>query len=82
MRNAKIIEARLADANSDYLRSNLTPRLIASDTVQLAKVILERRRSFALELLVLHTKDSEPEIISIGKIAGIEKTVPVNKMRQ
>jgi hypothetical protein len=71
--NGKIIEARLINTNSDYLQSNLNPRLVHEDTIQLSKTIFDRGKFFVLEILVLHEKDVLPQITPIGKIAGIDR---------
>jgi hypothetical protein len=75
--NGKIIEARCVNSNSEYLRSNLNPQLYKEDAVQFTKVIFEKGKFFIIEILVLHIKDKLPAIIPIGKIAGIDKIVPI-----
>lgn len=75
--NGKVIETRLVDSNSDYLKSKLNPQLFKENIIQLKKIIFERGKFFTLEVLVLHNKDNLPEIIPIGKIAGIDRTVAV-----
>jgi hypothetical protein len=76
IKNAKIIEVRLINSNSDYIKSKLEPKLIDDDKIKLNKIIFEKGKYFVLEILVLHPKASLPEIIPMGKIAGIEKIVP------
>lgn len=72
--NGKIInDARIVSANSDYLKSALSPKVIGDDVVELEKVIFEKGKYFSIEILVLHSKDTLPEIITIGKIAGQDK---------
>ena len=71
--NAEVIEARLVDANSDYLRSKVIPQRLDVDTVALPKIIFEKGAFFAIEVLLLHPKNDPPSISSIGKIAGIDK---------
>lgn len=77
VQNGKIIEVRLINSNSEYIKSNLNPQLYKEDTVQFAKVIFEKGKFFTIEILVLHIKYKLPEIIPIGKIAGIDKIVPI-----
>jgi hypothetical protein len=72
----KIIEVRLVDSNSEYLNENLNPQLFDPDTIKFNKIIFERERFFTIEMLVLHSKKKPPRIISLGKIAGIDKIVP------
>jgi len=73
--DGKIIEVRLMDANSEYLKENLNPRLFKEDTVQFTKTIFGKGKFFTLEALILHTRDTLPAIIPIGKIAGIDRVV-------
>lgn len=75
--NGKIIEARLVNTNSDYLKSKLNPQVYKDNIVQLKKIIFERGKYFILEVLVLHKKSIPPEIISLGKIAGINRINPI-----
>jgi hypothetical protein len=78
LENGKIIESRLIDTNSDYIRENLLPYIIGEeDIIQFSKIIFEREKYFTLEILVLHAKDQMPKILAIGKIAGIDKVETV-----
>jgi len=74
--NARIIEVRLVDSNSDYLMSKVNPHLINENEIEFNKVIFEKGKYFTAEILVLHLKEEQPEIIPVGKIAGIEKIIP------
>lgn len=82
VQDARIIEVRLIQSNSDYLKSKLKPDLIEDDKIKLNKVIFEKGKFFVLEILVLHEKNLKPEIISVGKIAGIEKNVPIKSWEE
>lgn len=73
--HGKIIETRLVDNNSKYVMSNLKPTLVSNDFLQFSKIIFEKGKYFILELLVLHKKDNLPNLVPIGKIAGIDKIV-------
>lgn len=77
VQNGKIIEVRLMDSNSDYVKSKLNPQLLKENSVEFTKLIFERGKFFTLEILVLHKKDKLPEIIPLGKIAGIDRIIPV-----
>lgn len=70
--NCRIIEARLLKSNSEYILSNIKPIIINENTLQLNKIIFEKRNYFTIELLVLHNKSNIPLINYIGKIAGID----------
>jgi len=77
VQNGKIIEVRLMGSNSDYVKSKLNSQLLKENRVEFTKLIFERGKFFTLEILVLHKKDKLPEIIPLGKIAGIDKIIPV-----
>ena len=77
VKNGDIIRTKLTDSNSDYLNINLKPEIYNKQTIKLSKTIFEKGKYFTIELLVFHNKDESPEIISIGKIAGIDKITPV-----
>ena len=70
--NGHIIESRLIDSNSEYLKSYLNLETI-NNTVEFSKPIFEKNKYFVVELLVLHDKYEVPKITPLGKIAGIEK---------
>jgi len=69
--HARIIEARFMDSNSDYLKSKINPNIIEENKIEFNKIIFEKGNYFIVEILVLHMKEEYPEVISIGKIAGI-----------
>lgn len=70
--NGDIIEARLTNASSDYISSNLKPEIIEDiSAIEFNKIIFEKDENFTVEILVLHSKVAEPKIIPMGKIAGI-----------
>ena len=77
--NGKVIEVRLVDANSDYLRSKIVPQHISAETVIFPKVIFEKDAFFIVEVLLLHSKYDSPSFSSIGKIAGIDKVTVLTR---
>jgi hypothetical protein len=77
IKSGRIVEARISSTNSSYLSTNLRPTLVGDTRVRLSKVILERDKFFVIELLVLHPRDQNPEVIPFGKIAGIDAIGPV-----
>ena len=72
-KDGQVVEARLVDTSSEYLRSKVVPQRLGIDTVAFPKVIFEEGAFFAVEILLLHPKSESPSISSIGKIAGINK---------
>lgn len=76
--NGEIINnARIVNSNSEYLKNNLSPKIIGDNIVELEKVIFEKGKFFSIEILVIHNKDTLPEINYMGKIVGIESVTPV-----
>jgi len=72
--DGEIIENRLMDSNSDYIKSKLNPKLKSNtNIIEVEQLIFERNKYFILEMLVLHDKQMVPRIVPKGKIAGIEK---------
>lgn len=77
--SGKIInDARIVSANSDYLKSSLSPKVIGDNFIEFEKVIFEKGKYFTVEILILHGKDTLPEITTTGKIAGIDR-IPIEK---
>ncbi len=74
--NAELVDVpRIVDSNSDYLREKLQPIVTTTNTVVFQKVIFERGKYIALELLLLHSADTPPTLRPVGKIAGIDRLV-------
>ena len=71
--DGKIIESRLVESNSDYLKSNLNTKIVDDKTINFKKVIFDKNDYFTLEVLVLHSRDSDVNLIPFGKISGISK---------
>jgi len=78
--DGRIIESRLVESNSDYLKRNLNPKIVDNKTINFEKVILDSNNYFTLELLVLHPKDSDINLIPFGKISGISKNQTFKKL--
>lgn len=78
----RLIEARVTGSNSEYLSSNLHPRVTGGDEVDFDKLIFDKGKYVSLELLVLHEKNVEPQVTTVGKIAGMD-TIPIrNSFRE
>jgi hypothetical protein len=74
--DGQLIEARVTGSNSQYLSENLHPKTTDKNDVTFDKVIFDKGKYIALELLVLHNKNVEPKVTAIGKIAGMDD-IPV-----
>jgi hypothetical protein len=68
----QLIEVRVTDSNSDYLRRRINPIIAGENSVVFDKVIFERGRFVTFEVLILHPRDVRSRIQPFGKIAGID----------
>src|SRR6266568_4549627 len=78
----RLIEARITGSNSQYLSDNLHPKITGIDEVDFEKVIFHRGKYGALELLVLHDKNVEPQVRPLAKIAGRDAVSIRNSFRE
>jgi hypothetical protein len=76
-----VVRAQVAGSNSPYLAGNLHPQLQTPNRVLFDKIIFDRRKFVAVELLVLHSKDQQPRVRAFGKIAGIEEISVTNSFQ-
>ena len=74
--DGRLIEARITGSNSQYLAENLHPKMNEANAVVFDKVIFDKGKYVGLELLVLHSRNVEPRVKPIGKIAGMDD-IPV-----
>jgi hypothetical protein len=77
----RVIRAQVAGANSSYLSENLHPRVEGAGRIELDKIIFDKGKFVALEILVLHPKNSVPHVKPVGKIAGIETIAVTNSFQ-
>ena len=77
--DGEVIEARLVDSNSEYLKSKVVLESKGTDTVAFPKVIFELGDIFTIEVLLLHPKNESPTIFSIGKISGINNITVIRR---
>lgn len=76
----KIIESRLVESNSDYLKEKLNPKIVDDKIINFKKVIFDKNDYFILEVLVLHSRDSDINLIPFGRISGISKNQAFKKL--
>ncbi len=76
----RIIESRLVESNSDYLKSNLNIKIVDDKTINFKKVIFDKNDYFTLEVLVLHSRDSDINLIPFGKISGVSNNQTFKKL--
>jgi len=74
----RLIRAQVAGSNSSYLSENLHPRVESPSRVLLDKIIFDKGKFVAVEVLVLHPKSGNPAIRPMGKIAGLEEIAVTN----
>lgn len=71
--DARIIETRFVDSNTEYIKNNLSLQIHEDNIVKLNKIIFDRDSYFIIEILVLHDINNPPHLYQIGKIAGVQK---------
>ena len=69
----RLVAVRATGSNSQYLLESLHPKLTDSSHVVFDKLIFDKGKYIALELLVLHNKSIEPQVHVVGKIAGMDE---------
>jgi hypothetical protein len=80
--DGKIIESRLIESNSDYIKRNLNPEILNDKTNIFNKVFFDKHDYFILELLILHPKDVNIDLLPFGKISGITKNQSFKKLEE
>jgi hypothetical protein len=77
--NGYLVETpELVETSNDYLKDNLSIYRDSSNCILFSSVILEQEEFFEIKFLVLHKTDETPEILPIGKIAGIKEIKVIN----
>jgi len=80
--NGTILEKpTLIQSSNDYIGQSIGMEFQNKNEIRFTDFIFEKNEFFVLKLLVLHNDASQPDIISIGKIAGV-KEIPVVKSYQ
>ena len=70
--NGKIIEnPEILETSCDYLNQNLAVSLDSLGRVKFSKVIIEPNDYFVLKVLILHKSEISPDLVPVGKIAGV-----------
>lgn len=78
----RIVRAQVTGSNSSYLAENLHPQLQAPDRIVFDKIIFDRARFVAVEAVILHSKNSAPNITPLGKIAGLDAIAVTNSFQE
>ena len=74
IKNGRIIETpTITYASNSYLKSNIRTKTLSKNKVIFSEIILEESEYFNIKILLLHPKDTTPQIIPVGKIAGIKE---------
>lgn len=74
---ADILETRLSEASSSYLKINQKPKITLRNIVALKKLIFDKDESYTIELLILYKNNTKYQIYSIGKISGIKNKLKI-----
>lgn len=79
--NGKIIEApEILNASNNYLKEKLKFNLGSSDRINFSDIIIESGDYITIKVLVLHKLDIDPQIIPVGKIAGVSTIKVINSI--
>jgi hypothetical protein len=79
LNTGKIIEKpQIIETSNDYIKRNLKVTDYQKDRISFSQVIIESGEYFIVKLLVLHNKETTPNIVSFGKIAGQKNINVVN----
>ncbi len=69
--SGKILEnPEIIETSNEYIKRNLKYDLHSDCTITFSEIIIESGEYFVVKLLVLHKTNEEPQIHSLGKIAG------------
>lgn len=72
VQNGKIIEGRIFDASSDYVKNKARPKIIKNNIYEIEKIIFEKNQYLTFELLSIVEDGSMPNFRVLGKISGID----------
>jgi len=70
--NGEIIESTLLESSSNYLKNNVKFRQPDKNLIYFNSFMFDTDEYFSLKILLIHSENSEPKIIPIGKISGIK----------
>ncbi|TCL32456.1 hypothetical protein EV210_12121 [Anaerospora hongkongensis] len=74
VKNGEIVSLRPAEYGSEYFKTNFKQSLDKNNnTVEYSKIIWDKEDFVITDLLVAYNKGAYPQILPIGKIAGISK---------
>jgi len=80
--NGRVVRAQVAGSNSSYLAANLHPRVEGGSRIIMDKIIFDKGKFVAVEVLVLHPKSSNPRLKPLGKIAGVDDIAVTNSFQE
>ncbi len=79
IKNGYIVELpEIVETSNDYLKTNLSLKKDSLNRIIFSDVILEQEEYFVIKFLVLHKTNEIPEIIPVGKIAGVKEIKIIN----
>jgi hypothetical protein len=77
----RIVRAQVTGSNSHYLSENLHPQVQAPDRIVFDKIIFDKERFVAVEVVILHQKNATPHVVPLGKIAGLDAIAVTNSFQ-
>jgi hypothetical protein len=77
----RVVRAQLSGSSSSYMSDNLHPRVESPNRVVVDKIIFDKGKFVAIDLLVLLPKNATPKIKPLGKIAGLDEIAVTNSFQ-
>jgi len=68
-----LIKTEISEASNSYLYKNLNISMESKEIVHFSPVIIDYGESYSVKILVLHNENEYPEILPLGKIAGVKE---------
>ena len=68
-----LLKAEIIEASNSYLLKNLKISLESKKIAHFSPVIIDSGEWFSVKILALHNENESPEILPLGKIAGIKE---------
>jgi hypothetical protein len=68
-----LLKAEISEASNSYLFKNLNISLESKEIVHFSPVIIDSGESYSVKILALHNENEFPEILPLGKIAGVKE---------
>lgn len=79
--NGEIIDKRLIEYSSNYIRDNLKPEILKDNSriLKFEKIIFDKKEYFVIDIFVLHKKSIDIKLNTIGKLMGKQEALFIEK---